>query len=237
MRRLLGVALFVAIGAGPVQAAQYVNATFTGVVVSGSDVQGVFGAPGADLTGAHFTAYYSFDPTTLLHVSNSQLDDYHSISLTTPEPAGQLAAAKFVINGAAFTIDVRPYFETQRNSSVLPATFYIDSARDQTGGFGTEWYNFGIPTDVTAPFSQTSSSFCATGSCGGSFSTLVGGHIADNLKLLDQSVTVARSDVPLVSTAPEPGAWSLLLIGLAGIGAAVRNRLAVRLRTPASLHS
>ncbi|HEX4179366.1 MAG TPA: PEPxxWA-CTERM sorting domain-containing protein [Caulobacteraceae bacterium] len=206
MRRVLSGAILacaMAACAAPA-AANIITFSYSGRITDGMDVPGIFGTPGADLTGDKITAVFIFDTalgtrTTVPGVSDSLIGG----SAAIPPSITPLVDATITVNngkpvsiggelGASVTTEAGLFnfaLATQDNADFVSASVETADA----------------PASLDIPF-------IPHGSGGGSFS----------LEGLDPS-----SGLPVNVTGdfaiPEPATWAMLLLGLGGIGVAMRR--------------
>jgi hypothetical protein len=194
---------------GPVAAqASVIDGMFSGTIDNGTDTTGVFGAPGANLTGDAVTGTFTYNTALLSQVvSGSQ-------NTATGTGLGALTVT-VTVNGMSHT------FTDPTSSSV----FLDDSASEvtlasanSTGGKAENFFldasdpitPFISSTDLTAPFS-TVDPFTSNGT----FTINDPGAVASAAFMLG---TLS------VQLAPEPAGLAVLLVGLGGIFALGRTR-------------
>ncbi len=233
-----------------------VKATFTGVVASGFDYAGLFGTPGADLSGSAYTAVYvvdesvpssrAFGPTSSNNLGGPFfVSPYPSAVSSTITIGGVTVAIDGQLGGAVeqdylppggtsppLAPDALSYQTYSKNPAPLEFRFM-----DEVIGSATD--RFITSPDYRTPLSHTLQpgdfSF-------GHFTAGVFSPSYANLTLDPRSVTVILTNVtPDPGGVPEPASWATLLVGLFAAGYALRSRRASyrtrtltarRLRTP-----
>lgn len=238
-----GAAAALALGLAAVSAkAEIVTVTFQGVVTSGSDQTGVFGSPGADLTGASYTAVYTVNDAVNAHSINeptimSQIFGGTMYGDQSP------TSATLTINGVTVSIGGDYYSRTWQSTLAQGHAEVFDLAQS-TGDDGTNTSNLYLEDRMTSPDNAivTSSDYHTPLSYtyephdypGGSFTDTV---MNDTTGLYSVNVT-ASLDPTSVTVAdgaggggggptpgvPEPAVWTMLILGLAMIGSAARRR-------------
>ncbi|HMI20550.1 MAG TPA: PEPxxWA-CTERM sorting domain-containing protein [Sphingomonas sp.] len=215
-------------GAGAAQAGSaYVYETHKGVVASDPtyniDVDGLFGAAGANLVGAHYTLTFTMS-----------LDDGAGYEGVTPglgatyNYAGGGTAA-LTINGhtisytasndtSIFRMDTDPLAFAAFGQTNVAADLTSDDGlsyfQDQVSSVGTMFASL----DPRTPFSyQLTDADRALQGNGGSFYYLDQyGNIAAGFIFADNSVRGGM--------APEPASWAMMVVGFGLAGAAMRRR-------------
>lgn len=216
----IAMMISVALSAITPASANVVTVITTGTVTSGADTFGMFGAVGSDLTGAQFTATYTFDLsdatyTETFPAGGSFYSGGHA-PFTTWAPGGSaiftINDQSIAFNGASnWAISAEPYRLAQLvyqgpgnyiQTMVVSPSFSFPSTVDASFG----------PLDV--PPSQYSSSYLIYG--GGSE--------------IDLNVTTVTQ---LAGGVPEPSTWAMMILGFAGVGFMAyrrKNSVALALR-------
>jgi hypothetical protein len=222
---MAALALAIAAPAG----AATIMAQFTGAIVSGVDDNGFFGAPGADLTGDAVTATFMIDTSNGAMV----LDPPQMSRAYGGGVFGSLSpvSASLEINGDTFiltgtydgeVIQLAPpsgqsalqYSVEDRNT--FPGG-YVDFS--MAGAAASPSDNFVTNYDLRQPPQVVPIGDLAPGSFSmGSFDAASGQLTASDV-LTWQPTALSIS---VLSSAPEPEAWILMLAGFTGIGAAIR---------------
>lgn len=200
-------------------AAAVVVTTYSGTVAHGTDVTGVFGTAGADLSGLPFVAVFETDATapgavTAFGATSSSIGG----GAPTPPVTGRI-----VINGIAQVFDGDFGLQTQTDDGVFEAFTHFASNHASDDDYGTlmaggsgsgldflpdsDWRTFGASDlDLVASLFGSVDIFEYDAEAG---------------------VLVRRAfatlDVTGVSV-PEPQAWALMILGFAGMGALLRYR-------------
>jgi hypothetical protein len=211
-------AAFAAIGllaaaAAPEAQATVVVTTYQGVVADGFDTAGFFGTPGADLTGEAFTAVYTLDLATSTNFKSPPgafVDNFQY----------GFGSSSLTIGGATI---VSPWVEEYRyiaNSSQYIYGWsnldnYAGSIEFQTGIIGSSLLN---SVELTQPLSYKIVD--GDGSTGfGHFTGTDRYGNSSNIGLSTEQVEVTTDAIAV----PEPTAWTLMLTGFLGAGAALRG--------------
>jgi hypothetical protein len=229
--KIFGAAVVLAALGGASAASANLLVTYTGTVASGDDVTGVFGTPGADLTGDAFVAQYLIDPTLGNQSSGpifNQAQGGATLGVASP-----IISANVTINGTTFDMggpasfgqvfgrnngsseseqihqyEYNPLIGNIQYSEAI--TNYIDAA------------NASIPESLNTPFTYTATSQDSTGDTLDldSFNTQTDVSIDEvRLNLISDSLTVAS-----VPSTPEPSTWVMVLAGFVALGVAARRR-------------
>ena len=187
-----------------------------GLIVAGE----TYGFDPNGLTGKHTTSEFTSSTilrdTTGVGVCNSgetTQDAAPCSTVDTAQPTGRTTDANEALSLA--------FDQTVKLLSITISQFQTDSTLGLwsvgTGGALTQVYSQNPITGVS-PLTLDLSSLDFTGN--GWALTAFGGK--DNGYHVNQVVVQFGSDV--TSSAPEPAAWGLMIVGFAGLGAAVRSR-------------
>lgn len=198
-----------------------VQQTYTGSVVSGADVQGVFGPAGADLAGQAFTAVFTFDlsrgntstgpiggPGSFVQVAGGS--DPGDPFLGTPTPL-VVSATLSIAGSAAITIaggmGDRTAVRSSNNPAALPSEYFTSTQGVNGDGLSVFVRSFA----ATFP-----ASLAATGTFLSSAGASVGDQfrIVDNATFTDRARGVLAPSMLVVTVVPEPAAALLWVIGL-----------------------
>jgi PEP-CTERM motif-containing protein len=225
-----GAILFASVGGA---SANILNAEFTGNVNSGIcdcdiasiDNDGIFGAPGADLTGFQFTADFLYD-TALGTFFQSPTESFLDGGLGTPVGGvSPVLEADLTINGVTLTINPAlggGASAANGQSGVGNADSY--EASDGSGDsislgffnpFGSSSGDIPGTIDVPLEFTVYGSGYDDSG-----FGVAFLGTDELILEAHTLSVTLVSATAPSV---PEPSTWAMMLLGLAGLGFATRR--------------
>jgi len=224
-----------ALAAATAAEAQVVYQTTRGLIWSGSDTLGLFGAADTDLTGFSYTLTFSeqYDPARTQNISNDGGGDNYS----NEQDLLNLTRATMTINGHSVTFDSGAglYGDTHIRRSIYGPDYMggILSRVDATAyNFATDtpalvadgMYSAGLmfPTlTATAPltYDVTSADIdAATAQYGfygtGFFSYGIG--VSDSLNLAAYHVEVGM--------VPEPASWAVMVVGFGLVGGAMRAR-------------
>ncbi len=209
--------------AGAAQATT-VTGVFTATVNSGTDYTGLLGfAPGTDLTGLKVTGSFSYDSAQLPAdiVSMPGVNEYYGTPVGVSTITETIAGHTFVFNA------VTAQYLYLQDDGAGGATFEFETvnypsfafAHSAQVGVGTTSGQFGVSVghpgdvaiDVTGPDAPI------IGCCGAQIYEDSGAVWARWIYDLDS----------LSMGVPEPAAWSLMILGFAGAGVALRRRRAL----------
>ena len=227
MTKFLGAAAVVACCGviAPVSAA-IVQVQYTGTVSSGYDITGVFGTANSFLTGAAYTANYTFE-TANGYTYNSPNQNYAYGGSAYPTLSPSLGST-VTINGNTVSIAGNYFGEIYGihldyfGQTYHAAQDYVSSGSGYTNNYSYNTiYNFSntIPASITGPFSYA----------------VTGGDYANGyVQITDynySSGTVAYANayltpdhVTIGAPIPEPETYAMLLAGLGLLGFAARRR-------------
>ena len=247
LRNLAGAAvgaLALGLMAVPAAAAGVTTYTFTGLAQVYTDNTGMFG----DVNGendrsftAVFTRLNDFDPS----LENTDGATYSIVreQANFSDPQSTVLSS-FTMGGVTINLDDRAGSQSQENSAFREGfSFYTDSFSDQTFDDGSRLYTvdflsfdvFGFGTDYLASHDfRTLPSLTRAATPGFNWSgklqilqerTDPFGVVSTRTVLADLIAT--RVDVvgalPVGPGVPEPGTWTVLILGFAGVGAALRR--------------
>lgn len=220
--------------------------TYSGIVDDWSDRTGVFGQVGTNLPSVSFTAHFIRDDDT----PGAEVVEYgHYTEIGGPIGVTPVHG-DLTINGATFTFDPLISFQDQasfaeclscplvtwehkvvdrRTSLAGGGTILFDnSTLDMFGSYarvstplvsGPDYHT--LPT-VFAPDALMTGSFSISRSVQDVISHHYFSHSLAWGDLIATSMTVTTESPP-TSGAPEPAGWALMLLGVGGIGAALRR--------------
>lgn len=191
--------------------ADIVSVTYTGTVVSGNDVDGIFGAPGEDLlSGQSYTANYTFDTALGGFNTPEWSGAYGGIGSVTGDPSPNLSAS-LTINGNTFAFvgDYLGFIYGYNDASPYSEIFHLAQADSANTSLvqGAFEYSSYYPLSPTQYFS------------GPTPGTAEGGFISGSSYL-----ALAPSYFTIATAVPEPEAYAMLLAGLGLLGFMARRR-------------
>ncbi len=227
--------------AAPASAAAVIY-TFTGVLSSGYDATGEFGVAGLDLTGKNFTAVFRRDDDTPGANFQSTATSSAVFRSGGPPPV----TGSLTIGGVTIDFGLMDGRQVQTaQPGVEQAAFSTQDQENYTAGFID--HHFGAQLTAGAVGFGTSylggpdyHNLPALTAVGMPGLTLYGNFRIDGY---DQNFTTGQYQnfrtasgafsptamTVTVTGVPEPGAWSLAILGFLGVGAALRRRGAVAL--------
>jgi hypothetical protein len=224
---ICAAALAAQIGISASASATIVETVYTGTIVDGVDVTGVFGSPNSSLSGEQYTATYIYDTTLGYIDGNYPSGEGHALggpSFTPPSPA---AGYPSPIIFAAMTIDGRSVIFSGDYYGVVTA---LASAQQRTASeqdyrtgdiFVCAWLgnsissaNDNIPGNAIGPFTYTAES---ADIANGSFVFQVVDRGTNETLDYAYANEIVPSSVT-VSPIPEPSTWAMMLLGFAGLG-------------------
>ncbi|WP_293452805.1 PEPxxWA-CTERM sorting domain-containing protein [Phenylobacterium sp.] len=213
-------------------------ATYTGVISSGSDTDDLFGL-GGNLSGATFSASFTYDTSifdfhTTMDDGSSHYDRISGYSENTP-----IIAASVTINGVTdvFRLDGVTYDFARQQYNHTPT---YDYSMSQVAGYdydpvtsGYSFYEYAYvdfysaaetPTSLTGAFDSGPSAAASQAQFLNydAFNPDKGGY--DNYYAFVGAPTHLTVSAVDAGAVPEPGAWALMIVGFAGLGATLRRR-------------
>lgn len=210
--------------AGHVSAATFVL-TWSGTIASGTDPGGLFGIAGADLTGQSFTASMTFDPALGFPNPYGSPDTYQL--LAGPDNyGGTPAPATFSVGGISTPVGGRDSgFGEGLWTSISGFqgqgiwTSVISPAGDV---LSLEALGMPYPTVPALVGGAYDGNPCAVALvCIGQFQTSGGPYVALTINHL--TISSSADMPPIWAPIPEPAAWATMVLGLFGLGAALRQ--------------
>ena len=217
-KALIGmVGAVAALGLAGTASANTTTVTYQGVITSGSDIEGYFGAAGADLTNDAVVASYTYDTSLGIEATDGasydELDGGLDFGVTSP-----ILAATLEINGKSYSYTPDYYADVSTGYGTFDWT---TGAYDVTGVSDTAYALLGgsssvaMQTDALPPLTSLSTPFSSTGFGLGYFdSNFADDGSSDTFSFQTSSVNV--------SAAPEPATWVLMFGGLGMIGGMLR---------------
>lgn len=192
--------------------AKLVDVTIAGRIVDGYDAIGDFGLPGSNLGGDSFVAFMEFNTA----VGDGQSDRFYdslnggaSIGWSTP-----VVSAYFVVNGVKFSIPGTDYGAIYAESG----DYTVISQYQNAGGGDVYFEIFADSPVLTAAVDQPfrGSIFDPHLSSSACYNNGDGSRDWCALSLDPTSMTIQPA------AAPEPATWVMLMLGIGGLGAAMR---------------
>lgn len=230
-----GAAVALALGLAASAKAGLVTVTYQGVVTSGHDMTGEFGAPGGNLAEDSFTVVYTLDDSVPVS-GNSDRNDPPSYSDLLGEPG--FMSETVTINGITKKIPVSSDIFSETHLSTLDSGSPNYSATDAmildntetTLGSGAHAHLIDVDSEISSPINA----FIANSDYHTPFTYMMqAGDAASGVysdwELDDQTVDIdtyaslAPTSVT-VADIPEPTTWALLILGVGMIGFAARRR-------------
>jgi hypothetical protein len=208
----------------PSACATVLDVTYSGVVAAGSeDSLGLFG--GGSLAGDPFSVAYAFDTSkgSLLIVgAGYELSGGSFLGGPTPSAGPAIVT----INGHAYTVSgggVDDYLGVDRSGM----TTIMDSDIPSGPHLTTQYILDNTIAGYTLPFAPSANMgmpFSATGNSHVAYFAVFapGGILAEQVLFDSRTPTEVDVTVP-GSAAPEPTAWAMLLLGVAGVGGTLRT--------------
>jgi hypothetical protein len=202
--------------------ATIISTTWNGTLASGTDYDGIFGAPGGDLAGVSFSAAFTFDTTKWDYASGPNL-----LLGFTPFSPG---SAILTINGLThdFLGDWASFIEADNRLADNGSWYGVDATDDEARSYLSLYAihtNDGSPTTIFTPFD---SNFCLISpqNCGGT--VRIGSKAEDGSYHLG---LLASAGSPTYSFphggVPEPATWAMMIMGFALVGSTLRRRRAI----------
>lgn len=220
--------------------AEEVLVTYTGIIQSGIDYAGIFGAAGASLTRDAFVVQYVIDPSLGLQTGgpgyNFEQAEGGTQAVGPPGPTElPVISATLTINGETYTFpNPGAYGNVYGENDTVPGPAsqqsHTVSSQLTEGGVLHSWFMSNyiqtystnpIPKTLTTPFTYTAMPGDGTG--GQWYLNQYQDPSNPALSLYDaegvfDSVTIT------VGSIPEPTTWAMMLIGFVGLGIAGYRR-------------
>jgi hypothetical protein len=232
MKRFFLLAAPFLVAVTPASAA-IVEVTYSGIIRSGSDMTGIFGAPGADLSGDPYSTVYLFDTTLGTTTTNAaEIAIFGGAVFGTASPS---LGAVLTINGHPFSISGQAS-ATIEGFNFAPAITESGVVHDAADGgdpgdvttihevehvIGNFTGTF--PRSLTTPFTNSIASDEGSGS---TFEISVQDDATSLYSVLTlgnlEPETVTLAVIPPTAT-PLPETWPMLLGGIAGAGFLLRG--------------
>lgn len=215
-------ALATSFGACATASATLIDVIYKGVVKDGTDGIGLFGSPGAELTGDAFVATFNMDTSKGIPLFTATENYIHGgvvygtespMIKATLEINGKSAAIDGGYNGSVQAFLGEPGIANQQSHTVSDAsgnTLLLDVSAANFASVGSIPFTVDVPLDFVFSSSET----------GGIFGTFRSGDLAT---ALDLSPTELIYRYPSTDggggAVPEPSTWALTLLGFLGLGA------------------
>lgn len=218
-------------------AAVVTTATYSGIVASGYDMSGVFGAPGSDLTGYGWVTKYTFDKMlggTLSPSSNGEVSS-GGVVLGNGSP---IITSSVTINGLTLTITGAAFGSVETYTEPFVQHYSLEQFESSSLSISLFTHNYAYPVGAPASLDQNFGPVASTG--GGRmqfnmFDLVRGVVLVDTWADFGTGTLGAEPTADLAtdtvysvrSAVPEPASWALMIAGFGMVGGAVRRRRAV----------
>lgn len=184
-------------------------ATYTGFISSGTDVDGLFGAAGTDLTGLGFSVVYRYDTEVGRRLTN--LPSYDSLDGPAGSLGNPMSEVVLTIGGVSKQIS----FDFYGFAATYPAQSLVEHEvigdYDQYNLMYNFLYTSVASLDVNVPLQS--------GSGGGLFRI---GHGSGGAETIEASGVFDTRTLVITGDVPEPISWSLMIAGFGLVGTAMR---------------
>ncbi len=214
---ILSFVVVLAALAGPAQAATWV-ATYTGTVYWGIDETGVFTFVPSDLTGQAFTARFVYDPASGTRASASSFD--YAYGGTTYGVASPILSASLTIAGKTVAFPLGGSEEVYVATNLVEVVSIGESSGP--GGLGGLLQLF-VHHDGTPPSIETALSEDSQDPQSLSLGNMSIGNPSGAGTVVAYG-NLASTHVTIAPGVPEPAAWTMMLVGVGGLGAMLRRR-------------
>lgn len=198
----------------PAIADTYTQASFSGGTFGGAaNVRSPFSGNGFS-AGQTFSGTFVYDNSLIPGASSGYVNVFPT---SFPDVANIPAAAQFTFNFGplTFTPTGADLFGIQYNNGRFNGFAYVDTFTFQGGSYQLNIQGGSLSVYEIVNGTPT-------------FSSLVNGYI----NIGDSALTnrTPYTPAPPVSAVPEPGAWAMMVLGMGGIGYAMRRRQSVTTR-------
>ena len=206
------------------------RASYTGTIIDGYDLTGIFGSSDADLTGLSYTTTYDFEA----HVAGHQLvNAVHDLEFGGDYDGTQGPVLRSTLTVKGVTVTLLPQWYSEASVNSFGYVYHTAENNSDDGVIVRDtWFeNRGFSPvgaiDVASPVSTLLLN-----------SPLDEGHFqfTDFDRSVDDFTTrftygiFSKTGSYSVAVIPEPSSWALLVLGFGGLGTVLRRR-----RVPAAL--
>jgi hypothetical protein len=201
---MLGAVLALATGAAAPASATIISYTFDSRITDGVDITGLFGTAGANLAGDAIEAVFTFD--TSLGERGTVPGTTDSVIGGTQDPSAPvspLVSASVTINKHTVSIGGGLLAAVLTNGGQFISA---EAIQDTTTFVDAFVYEKDAPASLDTPFSPM-------GDIAGTFNITETDPMSGALESANASFAL-----------PEPATWAMMLMGFAGLGAALRGR-------------
>jgi hypothetical protein len=233
LKSLAAVAAFIALALPAPAGANIATVTYTGVVTSGGDTTGVFGAPNTDLTGDSYAARYVFNTSlgTQIHSPHQSLisgglvtgdtDPALSVTLTINGVAVPIGVDYWSELAADHLANINDFLAYASHSIQTPTVFNYDYI---SNGFS----HINLDPSASLPIEPDQPFFFQIGGdhASGYFHIMHIDEVTGAVEMAAAGNFHPQTYQVEVSFTPEPAAWMLMLGGFGGLGLALRRRTA-----------
>jgi hypothetical protein len=195
-RTVLGM-LMACVIAAPASA-NIITFDYFGKITDGFDTAGLFGAPMTDLTGDHVLAVFVFDTSLGTRITDPGVSDdlFGGTEADVPSP---LVSATITINGKSLPMGGDLFAVAQ---TIAGQSNSVSTAPDAADDITVITFDTDAPASLDTPFKPH-------GPGGGTFTF---------------SAPSGLEEASANFSIPEPATWAMMLMGLGGIGAMLRDR-------------
>ena len=205
------------------------TATSVGVLVSGFDGQGLFVAPSGDLTGLAYKVVTTIDSSKSITAAYLPAAVYGGSAFGPGVPS--LGPATITINGVSKSATGTSFSTLEALSGQLYSRVNVQT-EDRAFGPATQTFDQIVLQAQRAPgeiaaniFTPLPGDYCSGASyCGGLFNFFVSDNATGATIAKTYGALGAASFTITAAGVPEPGVWTMLLLGFGGLGAMVRSR-------------
>jgi hypothetical protein len=226
-----GAAVALALGVAVSAQAGIVMITYQGVVSDGHDLTGLFGAAGADLTNAGFTAVFKVDDSVRTYVDIEPPNLFH-LHGGTYYNNGRLSpvSGKLTINGHTVSVPGLVWGQVWRSTGGGASEISAEADDYQDNGVVTSSTNlygriFSRVNQITSDY-DLYSPLSYTAQWGDDVGSVFQYTVCNDADSVCSADTYAHLDSASVTVTPvpEPATWTLLILGVGMIGFAARRR-------------